>query len=144
MHLPTRPRHQQTPSVTRGWRSHRAGQGLCYIRVAVTHGAGAGRAQAATGQVSREPPGAPAAVRSGACCFVSSVGFYFCGFCFFASAKGSPAGAGAESVSTILRYLLLCANPEGRDVREGTAVQRGRGEGGGAGGVVDCCALVPT
>lgn len=95
-------------------------------------------------------PQAPATLRSGACCFVSSVGFCFCGFClfvlFFASAKGSPAGAGAESVSTILRYLLLCANPEGRDVREGTAVQRGLGEGGGAGGswiVVPLCPRKP-
>lgn len=115
---------------------------------------GTGATAAATGQVGRETnPGAPAAGggRFGpgrVALFLLLVFFVlFCSFVvgfFFASAKGSPAGAGAESVSTILRYLLLCANPEGRDVREGTAVQRGQGEGSGAGGVVDRCALVPT
>lgn len=67
--------------------------------------------------------------------------FFYC--IFLLLQKGvlpEPWRAGAESVSTILRYLLLCANPEGWEVREGTAVQRGRW----GREVADRCALVPT
>lgn len=101
---------------------------------------------ATTGHVDERllEPQQPARGRSMVLCFFwCFLYFFLIIFCF---CKGSPARADAESVSTILRYLLLCANPEGRDVREGTAVQRGREEGGGAGGswiVVPLCPRKP-